>query len=138
MMSPDRRGRPGYRGTRRGPRVLIGTPGPCMSSCHNHFVHRDRFLDLGRGRVGAVAVLVGVDDAAARRGVGHRRAVGAGHAAHPGIAGGSTENFTGLPDPPPVADKVSDPPTKPEAGGRKKIACIVRTLIVFLTSRPAP
>ena len=46
---------------------------------------RDRLLDLGCGRVGGVAGLVGVDDAGAGRGEGHRAA---GHGAHPRAAGG--------------------------------------------------
>jgi hypothetical protein len=39
----------------------------------------------------------------------------------PGSLEGSTENTTGLPDPPPVADKVADPPTKADVGGVKEI-----------------
>jgi hypothetical protein len=48
-------------------------------------VYRDRLLDLGCRRVGGGAGLVGVDDAGARCGVGHR---GAGYGAHPWAAGG--------------------------------------------------
>src|SRR5580658_8957884 len=33
----------------------------------------------------------------------------------------STENVTGLPDAPPVADRVSEPPTRPETGAVKEM-----------------
>ena len=65
-----------------------------------------------------VARLAGVDDAPARRGVADRGAVGAGHAAHPVPLEGSTENTTGLPDPPPVADSSAGLPTAGLRGGK--------------------
>jgi len=34
----------------------------------------------------------------------------------------ATVNTTGLPDPPPVADKAADPPTDPDAGAVNEIA----------------
>ena len=42
---------------------------------------------------------------------------------HTPVSPEATVNTTGLPDPPPVADKVADPPTDPEAGAVKEIAC---------------
>ena len=39
----------------------------------------------------------------------------------PGPPEGSTENTTGLPDPPPVADKPAEPPAVPDAGAVKEI-----------------
>ncbi len=33
----------------------------------------------------------------------------------------STENTTGLPEPPPVADKAAEPPAVPDAGAVKEI-----------------
>ena len=39
----------------------------------------------------------------------------------PGPLEGSTENTTGLPEPPPVADKAAEPPAVPEAGAVKEI-----------------
>ena len=39
----------------------------------------------------------------------------------PGPLEGSTESTTGLPEPPPVADKAAEPRTVPEAGAVKEI-----------------
>ena len=41
----------------------------------------------------------------------------------PGPLDEATENTTGLPEPPPVADKRAEPPTIPDAGAVKEIAC---------------
>ena len=65
-----------------------------------------------------IAGLVGVDDAAARCGVGHRRP---GHGACPGAVEAPRENMTGLPEPPPVAERCAEPPAVPEAGAVKEI-----------------
>jgi hypothetical protein len=65
--------------------------------------------------------LAGVDHAAARRGVGHRAPVGAGHGAHPGADEESAENTIGFADPPSVAVKVAAPPTVPAADAVKLI-----------------
>ena len=40
----------------------------------------------------------------------------------PGPLDGSTRNTTGLPDPPPVADKADEPPAAPGAGAAKEMA----------------
>jgi hypothetical protein len=63
--------------------------------------------------------LAGVDHAAARRSVGHRAPVRAGHGAHPVPDEESTENIIGFADPPPVAVKVVDPRTVPAADAVK-------------------
>ena len=54
--------------------------------------------------------------------------------AHTPALAGSTENMTGLPEPPPVADRVAEPPAVPEAGAGKEIdwGCPV-TLIIRWT-----
>ncbi len=39
----------------------------------------------------------------------------------PGSLAGSTENTTGLPEPPPVADRIAEPPAVAEAGAVKEI-----------------
>ena len=46
----------------------------------------------------------------------------------------STENTTGLPEPPPVALSVSEPPTVPVAGAVKLIVCAAwPTVMVWVT-----
>ena len=84
-------------------------------------VHCDGLLGLGCGQILRVAGLVGVDDAAARPGVGHRGAVGAGYVAHSGPLEESTENTTGLPESPPVADKLAEDSRDPDDGAVKVI-----------------
>jgi hypothetical protein len=41
----------------------------------------------------------------------------------PGPLEEATENTTGLPEPPPVADRCAEPPTIPDAGAVKEIDC---------------
>ena len=56
----------------------------------------------------------------------------------PVLLAGSTLNTTGFPDPPPVADKLTELPTVPVAGALNVIVCAGSATSVALADAPPP